>query len=86
MLSERRRDRRTVISRAAKFQTETGALPRDCLITDISKNGARIFADGVEVPDQISLLISGIEKARRECRVVWRLGGELGVEFVGHAR
>ena len=86
MLSERRKERRTVINRVAKFQTEVGALPRDCLITDMSKNGARIFADGVEIPDRFALLISGVQGIRRDCRVVWRLGGEIGIEFTGPPR
>ncbi len=56
------------------------------MITDISKQGARLFADGVEVPDQFHLLISGDKGARRQCQVVWRLGGEIGVTFVGPDR
>lgn len=86
MFSERRLHRRYTINRIAKFQTDTGSLPRDCMITDISKQGARLFADGIEVPDQFHLLISGNATdrgTRRECRVVWRLGGEIGVTFVG---
>ena len=59
MFEERRRHRRFTINRIAKFQADSGALPRDCMITDISKQGARLFADGVEVPDQFHLLISG---------------------------
>ena len=90
MIEERRRDRRFVINRIAKYQADSGALPRDCMITDISKQGARLFADGSEVPDQFLLMISGEgegEKgSRRECRVVWRLGGEIGVTFVGPER
>ena len=51
-----------------------------------SKTGARLFADGVDVPDQFHLLISGERYSRRECQVVWRLGGEIGVTFVGPER
>jgi hypothetical protein len=84
MLSERRKHRRYTINRIAKFQTDAGALPRDCMITDISKDGARLFTEAdIDVPDQFQLLISGEGGARRECRVVWRLGGEIGVTFVG---
>ena len=86
MLAERRQHRRYTINRVAKFQTETGALPRDCMISDISAQGARLFVDGVEMPDQFMLLISGDSGSRRECRVVWRLGGEVGVTFVGPER
>ena len=86
MSDERRRDRRYTINRIAKYQTDAGALPRDCMITDISKQGARLFADGVEVPDQFHLMISGENGSRRECQVVWRLGGEIGVRFIGTDR
>jgi hypothetical protein len=82
-VDERRRHRRYTINRIAKFQTDPGALPRDCMITDISKQGARLFADVANVPDRFDLLISGEKGSRRECQVVWRLGGEIGVTFIG---
>ena len=81
MLAERRKHRRHTINRIAKFFNDSGALPRDCMISDLSDRGARLFAEGVEVPDQFNLLISGDTGHRRECRVVWRLGGEIGVSF-----
>ena len=84
MSNERRRHARHTINRVAKFQTDATTLPRDCMITDISSHGARLFAEaGSEVPDQFHLLISGDRDDRKECRVVWRLGGEIGVTFVG---
>ena len=83
MFGERRKSPRYTINRIAKFQTDATTLPRDCMITDISNKGARLFADGVDVPDQFHLLISGEKGERKECRVVWRLGGEVGVTFVG---
>jgi hypothetical protein len=81
MLGERRKHQRYAYNRIGKFQTEMGALPRDCMITDISKHGARLFVDGIEVPDKFNLMIIGDKGLRRECRVVWRLGGEIGVTF-----
>jgi len=82
MLNERRRHRRYTINRIAKLQADAYTLPRDCMITDISDNGARLFADGIEVPDRFHLLVSSEQRGvRRQCRVVWRLGGEIGVEF-----
>ncbi len=86
MPNERRQHRRYAINRIAKFQADAYSLPRDCMITDMSQQGARLFADGVEVPDQFALLISGDKGIRRECQVVWRLGGEIGVSFVGPER
>ena len=82
MIKERRQHSRRVINRVAKFQNGVGSLPRDCIFTDISDRGARLYAD-VEMPDQFMLSLSGGRNIRRECRVVWRLGGELGVEFIG---
>jgi hypothetical protein len=86
MASDRRRHPRTTINRIAKWQTDSGALPRDCTITDISRQGARLFADGIEVPDRFDLLISGEKGGQRECEVIWRLGGEVGVMFIGAER
>ena len=86
MSDERRQHRRYAINRIAKYQADVYSLPRDCMITDISKQGARLFADGVEVPDRFDLLISGDKGIRRGCQVVWRLGGEIGVSFVGPER
>ena len=77
MLKERRRHERHTINRVAKVQS-AGSLPRDCLVTDISESGD---AEGTVIPDQFVLLLTGDKTMRRECRVVWRLGNEIGVEF-----
>ena len=82
MFGERRKSKRYSINRAAKFVTESGALPRDCMVTDISTGGARLFTEAAEIPEQFRLLIDGDTPIREECRVVWRLGGEVGVTFV----
>jgi hypothetical protein len=81
---DRRRSRRRVLNRMAKIQLGTGALPRDCLITDISDGGIRLHVEGFEVPDQFVLLLSGdgVAGKERAYRVVWRLGYEIGAEFV----
>ena len=73
-------DRFHSLNRVAKIQS-AGSLPRDCLVTDISDGGARLYAEGIVVPDQFVLLLTGSQVVRRECRVVWRLGNEIGVEF-----
>ena len=82
MLSDRRSARRYTINRIAKFQPDAYTLPRDCMISDISDRGARLFAEGVDIPDEFHLLISDNDRGlRRACKVVWRLGYELGVQF-----
>jgi hypothetical protein len=83
MLKERRRHVRHTINRVAKIQSAAGSLPRDCLVTDISESGARLYAEGIVVPDSFVLVVTGTETIRRDCRVLWRLGNEIGVEFVG---
>lgn len=82
VLNDRRQTRRRVINRVAKFQNGLGSLPRDCLVTDLSDRGARLYSE-VDMPETFTLSMTGEgEHMRRECRVVWRLGGELGVEFI----
>jgi len=81
MFGERRKHRRHTINRAGKLVMHSGGLPRDCLITDISESGARLFSEAPDVPDFFDLLISGESPIRQECQVVWRLGGEIGVTF-----
>jgi hypothetical protein len=77
---ERRGARRHALDRFAKLQVP-GSLPRDCLIVDISDSGIRIHAEHLDVPDEFLILISAARQERRECRVVWRLGFEVGAEF-----
>jgi hypothetical protein len=84
-MKERRRYERHSIDRVAKIQS-AGSLPRDCLVTDISEGGARLYAEGIVVPDQFVLLLTGSQVVRHECRVVWRLGNEIGVEFAPSVR
>ncbi len=53
----------------------------DCLIRDISDEGARvIFSDAVSVPDVVELYIPQKEQTLR-ARVQWRHGDEIGLAF-----
>ena len=36
----------------------------------------------MDIPDNFSLILPGLQGGRRECKVVWRLGHEIGAEFV----
>lgn len=79
---ERRKVPRRVINRMAQYQASLGALPRACMITDISEGGARLYAE-TEMPETFILAVTGDGvETRRECRVVWRIGGECGVKFI----
>ncbi len=77
----RRRSERLAMRGLGKIQLGTGSLPRDCWVSDVSDGGARLHAE-FEVPDEFILVLPGRNGGRRECRVVWRLGHEVGVEFV----
>jgi hypothetical protein len=82
MFTEKRRSQRRVLSRHAKVQVSGGALPRDCLVSDMSEGGVRLHVEGIEVPDRFILFIDDGNGSRpRHCAVVWRLGYELGARF-----
>jgi hypothetical protein len=77
----RRRSERHNTRGLAKIQTGAGSLPRDCWISDISDGGVRLHSERMDVPDDFTLVLPGMS-ARRECRVVWRLGHEIGAQFI----
>ncbi len=85
MFKERREVRRRAFNRVAQFLSDDGSLPRNCTVTDISAGGARLYSE-LEMPPKFTLSVAGDDGGmRRECRVVWRLGGEFGVEFIDRA-
>jgi len=52
------------------------ASPMNCIICDISANGAKLtIGPRHEVPDEFTLVF------RRRCRVVHRFDGQISVEF-----
>ena len=86
MFIEKRKARRHTLDRNAHYHSGTGALPRSCIVIDMSDGGARLYSE-TDPPEEfsLSLHIDGKEIAR-QCRVVWRLGGELGVKFTDRGR
>jgi hypothetical protein len=53
-----------------------------CTISDVSHSGARLVLENDDkLPDKFTLLLSRNGEARRRCRVVWRTGLTVGVEF-----
>ena len=84
--ADRRKTRRRATSEVVKLELNDGA-PGDhpgLLVTDMSDGGLRLFAQNVEVPSTFAVIFSesGI---RRNCRMVWRIGPEVGVEFIDQA-
>jgi hypothetical protein len=79
--AERRGAARQTINRRAQYIAVAGALPRDCMMVDLSDTGARLYVE-TPLPDVFVLVVSGDgRRLERECEVVWRLGGEAGVAF-----
>jgi hypothetical protein len=53
-----------------------------CVVADISDFGARLHVENSKtVPDGFVLLLSASGKPKRKCRVIWRKGAQIGVEF-----
>ncbi len=81
MFKERRKSTRHPFNRFARIQSEAGSASRDCLIVDMSENGVRLHTENADVPDEFTLVISDGPYSRRSCKVVWRLGFEIGAQF-----
>ena len=53
-----------------------------CVVDDISDLGARLGVENSKtVPNHFVLMLSARGKPKRKCRVAWRKGGQIGVEF-----
>jgi hypothetical protein len=80
---ERRREPRRPLYRAARIQLGDGALPRECVVMDISDGGVRLHVDGFDVPDEFVLVLSGHHVTQEsKYKVVWRFKQELGAKFI----
>jgi hypothetical protein len=80
--AELRRKPRRQFHYSARILMDKNGPPRECSIADISETGARLLLAGdEEVPDRFVLLLTATGDARRVCRVVWRTGLTVGVEF-----
>jgi hypothetical protein len=80
MLMNRRKSERRMCRRVAKIQFGTGSLPRDCMITDVSDGGVKVIAEYLDVPPEFTIILS--EGRPRQCRLAWRIGCELGAQFI----
>jgi hypothetical protein len=81
--SEQRRHRRQPLNYAAWIVTSPTSKPLQCMMSDVSKSGAKLAYKGdAELPDRFMLLLSNDGKTRRMCRVAWREGSRMGVEFL----
>jgi hypothetical protein len=85
MFNDRRRSVRYSFNRYARIQAEMAGASRDCLIVNMSEDGVRLHSEA-EFPDAFTLVIAEAARPRRSCRVVWRLGFEIGARFTDNER
>ena len=79
MLANRRKTERRLCRSLAKIQLGTG-LPRDCTITDMSEGGVKVIAEYLDIPNEFTIILSTGDP--RQCRLAWRIGCELGAQFI----
>jgi len=85
-MSERRTSSRQKSFLRGRIQFNNRRSSVDCLIRDLSEDGARlIFADTAGVPEVMELYIPQKEQTLR-AQVQWRNAGEIGVAFAAAAR
>jgi hypothetical protein len=80
MLANRRNGERLQCRRVAKIQFGTGSLPRDCTVTDVSVGGVKVIAEYPDIPTEFTIILS--TGSPRQCRLAWRIGCELGAQFI----
>ncbi len=79
--ADRRRASRRRVLKGARIIFRDGYSVINCIVRDQSEVGARLKVDTVVgIPDTFRLQI--MQAPPRDCRVVWKTGSEIGVEFV----
>jgi hypothetical protein len=85
LCGEQRRQPRQPVHIAAHINI--GGSSRECLILDISINGARVAIEAPkDIPNRISICMTASGYPFHRCRVIWRSECEIGVEFEVAAR
>ena len=79
-MEERRRAHRNRTLKAGRIMIDANTSGLDCIVRNLSPHGALLLVSSLAVPDRFELLFSA-NRARHECRVVWRAMDRVGVEF-----
>jgi hypothetical protein len=78
-----RKELRTRANRAGWIAVKKGAQLQGCFVWDESDHGAKLTVDNpADLPDTFYLYFSTHFGSRRHCRVAWRSGNQVGVEFL----
>ena len=82
-MGDRRSSPRKTVVQTAWLNLGGDIPPIICVLWDISETGARLVIPSPEsLPDQIYLLMARDERPGRPCRVMWRKGTDVGLEFL----
>jgi PilZ domain len=78
---DRRKTRRKHVQFPAWVESEHKDL-LDCVVVDMTVNGARLRAANVALPDEFTLRLDDKSSLTRRCKVTWRRGFSVGLKFV----
>ena len=82
-MQERRHKPRLRTLRAGKILFNNKRSVIDCMVRNVSTNGACLMvASVVGIPSGFDLQIEG-ESASRTCNMIWHASNKIGVEFSG---
>ena len=81
MAQDPRKHPRSEWNRPGDVSSLTGQFICNCFVKDISANGACLIVSVAEVVPDYFRLNYGVEKLIPKCRVRWRRGNEMGVQF-----
>jgi hypothetical protein len=81
MLQKRRASRQTA-NLPAWIEVDNNTLLERCKLLDISGAGARLSLGNIDnLPENFNLYLSRSGQPPKQCRIIWRRGNEVGVEF-----
>jgi hypothetical protein len=79
-MSERRKNFRSRVLKAAKFILEPSSVI-DCTVHNLTDAGARVrVSHSVDLPERLTMTFDA-GRTLRSCRIVWRKPSEAGLEF-----
>ena len=85
MKRDKRSPRRSTRS-GAWVTLDGGFAKRACTLLDVSDTGARVQFDALAPSSTVlDLALSGDVRATRRCRVIWRKGAVVGLQFVANS-
>ncbi len=86
MFKRENRKTRHQVQQHAWMTLDGGFAKKNCTVLDISTTGARIRVDGAgAISGKLDIAFTGDVRKTRACRLVWREGSTIGVEFLNAA-